>query len=341
MDHGRRSGGLALAAQGADRPFSAQDYRADFAELCTQIGSTYAYFDSKALQWERVCDLCRGELGQVHAREQFVTLLEQVVDELYDPHAQLNTNTDRSYRLVPSGADLWAEWRDGLAVITQVRGNSDAERAGIRPGAIVLELDRLPIAARVEARLGRSFPHSTAAARDWALRSVLAGVHGIRRELRLEMRGAAREFVPPAPDQQFAGSVPVSHSEIRPGIGYIVLNDSLGDDATVGAFDAALDSLAATRGLIIDLRNTASGGNSTVARAILGRFVDRGMPYQMHILPVEERDTGIRVNVPAERLQHVHGLLREQFRPLQHVQVEAAETGEDPYLARALSLLLE
>lgn len=401
--------GLALAAQGADRAFSAQDYRADFAELCTQIGSTYAYFDSKAMRWERVCDLYREELGQVRTRDQFVTLLEQVVDELYDPHAQLNTNTDRSYRLVPSGTDLWAEWRDGQAVITQVRGSSDAERAGIRAGAIVLELNHQPIATLVESRLGRAYPHSTAAARDWALRSVLAGLHGVRRELRMQVQGAPRNFLLPAPDQQFARGGPVSHSEIRPGIGYIVLNDSLGDDATVGAFDAALDSLAATRGLIIDLRNTASGGNSTVARGILGRFVDRDMPYQMHVLPAEERETGIRrswlelvssrgeryrqsvavlvnrwtgsmgeglalgfdatgagtvvgtemarlvgatytiplpntgirVNVPSERLQHVNGLPREQFRPVQYVQVEATETGEDPYVARALSLLLQ
>jgi carboxyl-terminal processing protease len=401
--------GLSLAAQGADRAFTAQDYQADYAEFCTQVGSTYAYFDTKALHWDRVCDLYREELGQVRRREQFVTLLEHLVDELYDPHAQLNTNTDQSYRLVPSGTDLWAEWRDGRAVITQVRGNSDAERAGIRAGAIVLELNHRPIAILVESRLGRAYPHATAAARDWALRSVLAGLHEESRVLRLEMQGTTREVALPARDQRFGGSEPVSYSEIRPGIGYIVLNDSLGDDATVGAFDAALDSPGATGGLIIDLRNTASGGISTVARGILGRFVDRDTPYQKHILPAEETETGIRrswlelvsprgeryrqgvavlvnrwtgsmgeglalgfdatgagtvvgtemaglvgatytialpntgirVNVPAERLQHVNGSPREQFRPAQYVQVETAGTGEDPYIARALSLLLK
>src|ERR1043165_9348165 len=98
---------------------AAQNYTADFDELCQQVGSTYAYFDTKAFQWDKVCDLYRGDLPQVHDRNQFVTLLEHVIDELYDPHSQLNTNTNKSYRLVPSGTDLWAEWRDGQAVITQ------------------------------------------------------------------------------------------------------------------------------------------------------------------------------------------------------------------------------
>jgi carboxyl-terminal processing protease len=256
--------------------------------------------------------------------------------------------------------------------------------------------------------MGRGYPHTTAAARDWALRSVLAGVHGVPRVLQLQVGQKSREFTLPAADQSFRGNEPISYSEIRPGIGYILLNDSLGNDATVPAFDAALAALRATHGLIIDLRDTASGGNSSVARGMLGRFVDRDMPYQKHILPSEERETGIRrswlelvsprgpfryehpvvvlvnrwtgsmgeglaigfdatgsarvvgtemarlvgatytlelpktgirANVPAERLQHVNGTPREQFRPAAYVNVDTAAAGDDPFIARALSEL--
>ena len=388
-------------------PVAAQDYAADYAQLCSEVGSTYAYFDTKPLQWNRVCEVYRPELAQVRNRDQFVTLLEQVIDELYDPHSQLNTNTAQSYRLVPSGTDLWAEWRENRAVITQVRENSDAARAGIRAGMVVLTLNRQPIADLVEARLGRSYPHTTAEARDWALRSVLAGVHGAPRQLRMQSGGKTREFSLPALDQAFRGEQPVSSSEIRPGIGYILLNDSLGNDATIAAFDAALTSLRSTRGLIVDLRNTASGGNSSVARGILGRFVRAELPYQKHILPAEEQETGvrrswlelvsprgeryehpvavlvnrwtgsmgeglaigfdatsagqvvgtemarlvgatytitlpstgIRANVPAERLQHVNGLPREQFRPQHYVDVQITAGAADPFVARALEVL--
>jgi len=394
-------------ANGADRNWSAQEYQADYDELCSQIGSTYAYFDTKPLKWSQVCELYRADLGQVRSRDQFVTLLEHVIDELYDPHSQLNTNTSKSYRLVPSGTDLWAEWRADRAVITQVRENSDAARAGVRAGMSVLTLNGQPIAALVESRLGRSYPHTTAAARDWALRSVLAGLHDIPRVLKLQVGARSREFSLPAPDQSFRGAEPISHSEIRPGIGYILLTDSLGNDATVAAFDAALAALRSTRGLIIDLRDTASGGNSSVARGILGRFVRADLPYQKHILPAEEKETGVRrswlelvsprgerygnpvivlvnrwtgsmgeglaigfdatgagkvvgtemarlvgatytialpntgihANVPAERLQHVNGLPREQFRPAVYVEVENSAAGDDPFVMRALEQL--
>jgi hypothetical protein len=53
--------------------WSPQEYQADFDELCSQIDSTYAYFDTKAMQWSRVCELYRADLAQVHSRDQFVT----------------------------------------------------------------------------------------------------------------------------------------------------------------------------------------------------------------------------------------------------------------------------
>ncbi len=70
-------------------------------------------------------------------------------------------------------------------------------------------------------------------------------------------------------------------------------NDSLGSDATIAAFDAAMASAVAGERTIIDLRDTPSGGNTVVARAILGWFVDAPMPYQIHNLPREMRQTGI------------------------------------------------
>jgi len=46
-----------------------------------------------------------------------------------------------------------------------------------------------------------------------------------------------------------------------------------------------LDELRSTRGLILDLRDVPSGGNSSVALGIMGRFVIRMLPYQLHRIP--------------------------------------------------------
>jgi carboxyl-terminal processing protease len=331
------------------------------------------------------------------------------MDELYDPHAQLTVNTPTSPRLVPSGTDLWAEWRGGEAVITEVRERSDAEAAGIRAGSVIVAIDGIPISEAVEARMGRTYPHAVAPARDWALRAVLAGRHNAPRRVQLRDGDTTRSVELPARDQFVAAAPnPVSHREIRPGIGYVRFHDSLGDQSTVEAFDRAMDALRETRALIVDLRDTPSGGNSSVARGILGRFVSREAPYQKHVLTSEERETGIRrswvelvsprgrwtygrpvfvlvdhwtgsmgeglaigfnavasaavigtpmagltgatyhvklpqtgigMNVPAEKLFHVDGIPRECFRPTILVDVSRAGRGEDPFVEAAVRAL--
>jgi C-terminal processing protease CtpA/Prc len=277
-----------LAAQTRD------EFRQDFDLAIRRIASMYAYFDLRATRWTDVPNLYGADLQRVTNRDEFVGLLERILDELYDPHAQLTVNLESSPRLVPSGTDLWAEWRGAQATITQVRTDSDAERAGIRPSSVVVALDGHPIADAVQARMGRSYPNSVAAARDWALRAVLAGRHHARRLLLIQEGGTNRAVELPADDQFAAAAAVLNASEIRPGIGYIRFNDSLGDNSVVDAFDRALAGFRNTRGLIVDLRNTPSGGNSSVARGILGRFVGREQPYQKHVLPSEERDTGVR-----------------------------------------------
>ena len=289
--------GIAFAGlpSAADKNPTKDDFRQDFDYAFREIGTTYAYFDAKATSWSDVPRLYADDLQAVKTREDFVGLLERVLDELYDPHAQLNVNTATSPRLVPSGTDLWAEWRGREAIVTEVRAGSDAQRAGIQPGTIIVAINGVTIDDAVESRLGHTYPHAVAAARDWALRAVLAGHHNVRRVLEVREGGTKRTVELPARDQYGkAASTPVSHTELRPGIGYIRLNDSLGNDATIEAFDRALGELRETRALIVDLRDTPGGGNSQVARGILGRFVGREMPYQKHVLPSEEREAGVR-----------------------------------------------
>jgi len=393
---------LGLSAQTTD------EFRQEFDFAIREVSANYAYFDHKATRWSDVPALYAADLQQVTSRDQFVALLERVVDELYDPHAQLTVNLGTSPRLVPSGTDLWAEWRDGQAIITEVRGASDAERAGIKPNEVVVAFDGQPIADAVKARMGRSYPDSVAAARDWALRAVLAGRHNTRRRLQIRGGGSDRTVELPAEDQFASAATVLNTSEIRPGIAYIRFNDSLGSGSVVDAFDRALVGLRDTHGLIVDLRDTPSGGNSSVARGILSRFVAREQPYQKHVLPSEERDTGIRrswfelvsprgpfaysrpvavlvdhwtgsmgeglavgfdatragtvvgtpmagllgatlqimlprtrigINVPNERLYHVGGAPREDFRPTVLVDVARAEPGQDPFVAAALRVL--
>src|SRR5207237_676328 len=118
-----------------------KEYEEDFDVFWKEIDQSYAYFDKKQTDWSRVRDTYRPLTAHIQSKREFVALLEQALEELYDFHCNLNTNTEASAVLVPTDADLWAEWTNGRAIITEVRADSPASRAGIKAGAEVVSID--------------------------------------------------------------------------------------------------------------------------------------------------------------------------------------------------------
>jgi carboxyl-terminal processing protease len=283
---------IGVSAQ-APPDLTPEEIREDFAVFCSEVKSTYAYFDEKATQWELVAALYEPDLRHIRTRREFVELLEQAIAELYDDHAHLTVNTAISFKLVPSGTDLWAEWVGSAATVIDVREGSDAERSGILPGAVVISVNGTRVDHALERMIPRAVPKGDPATRNWALRRLLAGRHGEHRRIEADQQGRRQLFELP-PKATMTDQLPITFRRLDRHVGYIRFNDSLGDDATIDAFDRALASLRDTKGLVIDLRETPSGGNSTVARGILSRFISREIGYQKHTLPAEERATGIR-----------------------------------------------
>lgn len=73
----------------------------------------------------------------------------------------------------------------------------------------------------------------------------------------------------------------------------VKFNNSLGSLQTIPAFDQAVSRAKPRQRIILDLTDTPGGGNTVVARAIMGWFVDQPTSYQVHRLPAEERQSGI------------------------------------------------
>ncbi len=265
---------------------------ADFASFCQFVEEEYAYFDLKKTDWQRVCKFYTPQVVSATDRAAYIELLEQALGELYDHHAHLGTNTPRSYRLVPTQTDLFATWSNGRAIISEVRGGSSAERAGLLSGMEVVAINGEKIETVTSAIEPKFLSREDPAARNWALQVALAGRRD-RESIRLLIRTGdkLREF-------EFAPSYPeptsmLSHRVIDK-VGYVRINNSLGKQALVQAFDKALSEMHGVLALVIDLRDTPSGGNSAVARGIMSRFVGSMLPYQRHELASEFRSTGIR-----------------------------------------------
>jgi C-terminal processing protease CtpA/Prc len=271
-------------------------YEEDFDLLWSEIRDRYAYFDQKRTDWDRVRAIHRSKAARAVNRGAFVAALEGTLEELYDSHAHLNTNTASSPRLVPSGTDLWARWSGETAVIEEVRPSSNAERAGLRAGMRIVSINGVPVVEAVRDRMPRSLRRPDGAARDWALRALLAGRRNEPRALEvIESGKRTRIAIDDGPSRvEPTRRTRLEQRRLAGNVGYIRIHNSLGEVDLIRDFDAALGALRHTRGLILDLRDTPGGGNTTVARGILGRFTSSEVPYQRHALPEEERRYGLK-----------------------------------------------
>lgn len=282
------------AAQNPADTLPPDAYVQDFDALWEQVRDGYAYWHRAHTDWARVRDIYRPRVEAVRSRREFLGVLEDVVGELYDHHAHAAANTAASPRLVPSGTDVWAEWRRGRAMLTEVRAGSEAERAGVRAGMEVIAIGGRPVREAAAEHLPRALSRPDANADDVALRAALAGRQDAA--VRLELAGARgertiAEFRPGVYDRPEA---PLTFRRLEGNVGYVRIHNSLGDTRLIAAWDAALEALRDTRGLVLDLRDTPGGGNTTVGRAILGRLLADERPYQRHELAAEEARHGVR-----------------------------------------------
>ena len=283
---------LAAAPLAAQEP-SAADYRADALSIAPLIAEVYAYperFPGGAVPGS---ERLRREAEAVGDRRALLRYAERALLALADHHAITGASFPDSWAVVPTYADLWIEKNGERFVVTAVRLGSPAAAAGVRAGDVLHAIGDVPAAEAVAAfwsDLGLEADDGRAA---FAARILAAGRRNAPRRLTIR-RGTA--LIPLELPSLYA----LPRAE-RPPVSVaregrtlrIRFNNSLGDSATIAAFDAIMAAARPGQPILIDLTDTPSGGNTIVARAILGWFVDRPRFYQVHALPAEERRTGI------------------------------------------------
>ena len=270
------------------------DYAADARSIETIVNAQYAYLDRFPGGRMPMTDKLRAEASAVSTPRELVRYSERALALLADHHAITGSSTKESWAVVPSYADLWVERKGADYVIEQVRADTPASQAGIRAGDRLVSIGGVPTASAVSA-FWADLGATGGGDRDgYAARVLAAGRRDRQRELVVQTASAApRALVLPNLYYRDLLDRPVlTGTEV--GKDFVIrIHDSLGNSATVAAFDRVMAHAKPGQRVVIDLTDTPGGGNTTVARAILGWFVDRPTFYQMHRLPVEERETGI------------------------------------------------
>lgn len=272
--------------------------RNDAYALLTLIEDQFAYRD----QFEGGLIPVRAELESqipfLNSRNDLIAFSQRAFHSLQDHHSITGSGLQDAYGLVPSFADLWIEKVGDRFLIEDVRKGSPALKAGVRPGCELNAIDGQSIADSIQTFVG-----PTGTAIDERREAYVARVLATGRRDRIRRLGLTCEDLswtielPNLYQARLKRDPGLVAAETRvvgqQTIGIVRFNDSLGLSQTIEAFDEAVNEFGAIDALVIDLRDTASGGNTLVARGILSRFVRQPSVYQRHILPNEERVYGV------------------------------------------------
>lgn len=285
---------VALLALGAASPPAPADFAADARELDRLIVANYAYLDRFPRGVLPDSAALTSERAAVHDRASLLHYAENRLATLADHHAIARSSFASSWALVPSYSDMWVEKRSGGFVITAVRDGKPAANAGIRPGDRLVAIQGQPVAVAVAAFWSELGGPPAADGDDYAARVLAAGRRDRPRTLTVARGGTTRTLTLAS---LYAGqgeaAAPVAVIRELGGGATIRFGNSLGEQGTITGFDGIMATVSPRARVTLDLTDTPSGGNTSVARAIIGWFVDRPSSYQVHSLPAEERETGI------------------------------------------------
>lgn len=263
-------------------------WRADALSIEGLINSQYAYLDRFPGGVMPMSDVLRTEAAAVHDRSSLLRYAEHALTALSDHHAITGSSFSDSWAVTPSYADLWVEPEDGVWRITAVRDGSPAQAAGVRAGQTLDAVGGVATTQAVRAFWAELGLEPGGDRDGHAARVLAAG----RRDRARDLTVAGQRLTLPNLYATATDRPPLTVSEDGDRL-IVRFNDSLGNGDTIAAFDAVMAQARPGQTVVLDLTDTASGGNTVVARAVMGWFVSEARPYQIHNLPAEARETGV------------------------------------------------
>lgn len=250
----------------------------DLEEILNDIATNYVYLEEKDVDLDCIRKHYTEKIPEVKSMGQAVLFFEYLLDEFYDSHLILNTNTNSSYRLK---SPLYLKLENGKPIISNVWQTQIENTETDLIGAELIKINNIPIDQAIEQFPAHCNDKNAPQVREWILNKIVAGKYNEPRVLHLKLRDGSFSDLD-LDKVKIKNNEGLLDVEMINDIGVIRINNSLGDEGLVKAFDLVLDSLKDSQGLIIDLRNTVDGGDTYVARGILGRFIDSPVPYQKH-----------------------------------------------------------
>jgi carboxyl-terminal processing protease len=255
-----------------------------FDQVWRSINENYYDRNFHGIDWITQRNTFRPLAEQATSNAEFYRALRAMIGKLGDAHTRIYSPDDGFDRYRPAGTTVGLTVRrvESRAVITNVDANSEAAAKGIRPGMAVTQVDGVTI-DRVLRKLQEEVgPSSTPTARDLqSLDRLFYGPRDTTLTLTL-VNNAGAELSYSLTRRYVEFQRRVTSRLLPSNIGYIEIS-GFGPEIERD-FEAALQRLRETRGMILDLRNNGGGFVSTVTQIAsyffseetdLGEFVTR------------------------------------------------------------------
>jgi carboxyl-terminal processing protease len=261
-----RALGLTIAARESSIALSQKDRVDVFEEVWETIDEKYYDASFNGVDWRAVRDRYRPLVKQSRSDEDFYVLLQRMVGELRDAHTRFHTPEQRRERerLQAVSAGLSVFDVEGNAVVVSVEPESDAGRAGVEVGMIVLAIDGKPVAERLaEARARVAGTSSDRAVRLRVYRMIIDGDPGTT--LRMSLARADASVLDVALIRRIVSDTPVVTSRrLQAGFGYLRL--TLWKSPIRKQFKKALEQFKDAPGVVIDIRGNPGGEADEVVK---------------------------------------------------------------------------
>ncbi len=250
----------------------------DLNLILENLEKHYIYRPKKNIDINCIREHYTGEIKNIKSLTETVLFFEYLLDEFYDNHLTLTTNSKSSYRLF---APIYVKLENSKPIITNVWQSQIESLSEEIIGAEILKFNGIDFEQVIQNFPTHCQDKSQLEIREWIANKVLAGRYNEPRVLTLSLLNG-NEIAFDLDSIQLKENDGLLTSKTINGIGVIRINNALGMDDLVKTFDKALSDLSETKGLILDLRNTVFGGDSYEARGIMSRFIKTPKPYQKH-----------------------------------------------------------
>ena len=246
---------------------SAQTSAPDRIKIFEKVWNTIdkKYYDPhfNGVDWSKMRELYQPRVEASKNDSEFYTILKRMVGELGDIHTSFRSPRDvkADKRNVTIGVGLWLGEAEGKAVIFGVEPDTEAARAGLRPGMIVNKIDGRETAEILAEKRAAIKSSSANAVNRKAFAQLLSGAENTSVLLNLSEPNdsAMREvtLVRRASNSPKEADTLFTSRRMPTDVGYTRFDEF--DFKVLKKFKKSLTELKDTKGLIIDLRFNRGG----------------------------------------------------------------------------------